>query len=116
VIALVLSALALSYAYPVRTYLEQRAEIDALRDSQEAQSDRIDALETERARWDDPEYVKTQARDRLLLVEPGSELIIIIDDPEGAAADAGIEPEPPPPAPWYDDLWDTFNEADQIGQ
>lgn len=116
VIALVLSGLALSYAYPVRTYLEQRAEINALRDSQGDQRDRIDELKTDRAKWDDPDYVRAQARERLLLVQPGEELIIIIDDPEGAAADAGEKPPPEPDAPWYDDLWDSFNEADQIGQ
>ncbi|WP_147139217.1 FtsB family cell division protein [Stackebrandtia albiflava] len=112
VVALVLSALALSYAYPVRTYLEQRAEINALRDSQSDQADRIAALEAERAKWNDPEYVKAQARDRLLLVEPGEGLIIIIDDPEGAAADAGETPDAEPADPWYDDLWDDFEESE----
>jgi cell division protein FtsB len=115
VIALVLSVLALSYAYPVRTYMEQRAEINELRDAQGDQRDRIADLESERAKWDDPEYVRAQARERLLLVEPGEELIIIIDDPEGAAADAGEKPPKEPADPWYDDLRDSFEEADQIG-
>lgn len=115
IIALVLSALALSYAYPVRTYLEQRAEINALRDSQNAQEERIEDLEAERAKWDDPEYVRAQARDRLMLVKPGEELIVIIDDPEGAAADSGEPAEPAPEQEWHDDLWDSFVEADQTG-
>lgn len=110
VIALVLSALALSYAYPVRTYLEQSAQIDELRTSQAEQTDRIAALEAERAKWEDPEYVRSQARERLLLVKPGEELVIIIDDPEGAAADAGIDPDPQPQGPWYEDLWEGFKE------
>ena len=116
VVALVLSALALSYAYPVRTYLDQRAQINALRDSQGEQRDRISRLEAERAQWEDPEYVRTQARERLLLVKPGEDLIIIIDDPAGAAADAGVEPDPGPEDPWYQDLWDSINEADRVGQ
>ena len=116
IIALVLSILALSYAYPVRTYLEQRAEINGLRDSQGAQRDRIEELKAERAKWNDPDYVAAQARERLLMVKPGEDLVIIIDDPEGAAEDAGQDPDAKPEGPWYTDLWDSFNEADQIGQ
>ncbi|MGH8876283.1 MAG: FtsB family cell division protein, partial [Stackebrandtia sp.] len=114
VIALVLSALALSYAYPVRTYLEQRAEINALRDSQGEQGERIAALEEERAKWDDPAYVKAQARERLLLVEPGEELIIIVDDePDKASDDSG--PSKSSKDPWFDDLWESFDNADNAG-
>lgn len=114
VIALVLSVLALSYAYPVRTYLEQRAEINRLRDSQGAQAERITELEEERAKWDDPAYVKAQARERLLLVEPGEELIIIVDDdPEPDDSDNG--PSKSSKDPWFDDLWESFDNADDSG-
>lgn len=115
IIALVLSALALSYAYPVRTYLEQQDDISKLQESQGEQRDRIAALKQERAKWDDPDYVRTQARERLLLVKPGEELVIIIDDPKGAAADAGKKPKKHKQS-WYKDLRDSFAEADKIGQ
>lgn len=111
VIALVLSALALSYAYPVRTYLEQRSEINELRDAQAEQADRIAELEAERTKWEDPEYIRAQARERLLLVKPGEELVIIVDDPEGAAADAGVDLDPQPQDSWYEDLWEGFKET-----
>ncbi|HIW63339.1 MAG TPA: septum formation initiator family protein [Candidatus Stackebrandtia excrementipullorum] len=111
VIALVLSALALSYAYPVRTFLEQRADINELRESQADQTERIAQMEAERAKWEDPEYVRAQARERLLLVKPGEELVIIVDDPEGAAADAGQDPDPTPQDSWYEDLWEGFKES-----
>ena len=39
----------------------------------------ITALETERARWDDPAYVKQQARGRLLMVEPGDQTYLVVD-------------------------------------
>lgn len=116
IVALVLCALALAYAYPVRTYLEQRAEIDDMAEAQAEQRDRIADLAAERDKWDDPEYVQAQIRSRLLLVDPGEELLIVIDDAEGAARDAGVEPPPEPEGPWYDELMDSINEADQIGQ
>lgn len=113
VIALVLSALALSYAYPMRTYLEHRSEINELRGQQADQRERIEELKTARAKWDDPNYVKSQARDRLLLVEPGEELVIIIDDPgddkDASDRDGGSK------EPWFQDLRDSFTEADGAG-
>ena len=116
IIAVVLSALALSYAYPLRTYLEQQAEINELTQEQSEQRERIAELKAERQKWEDPEYIKGQARERLMLVEPGEELVIIIDDPEGAARDAGKTPKKAPKDPWYSELRDSFTESDQIGQ
>lgn len=115
VIALVLSALALAYAYPLRTYVEQRIEINRLEVQQEDQRDHIEELEAERLKWDDPEYVKAQIRSSLLLVEPGEDLVIVheAEEPEegeGEEAAAGED------RPWYDELVTTFEDADQLEQ
>jgi cell division protein FtsB len=113
ILALVLSALALAYAYPLRTYVEQRIEINRLEAEQSAQTDRIEDLEAERLKWDDPEYVKAQIRSSLLLVPPGEDLVIVIDenDPKhtGGADDEAAEDQA-----WYDDLADTFEDADRL--
>jgi sensor domain CHASE-containing protein len=109
----VLSALALAYAYPLRTLVEGRIEINRLEAEQAAQTERIEALEAERLKWEDPEYVKAQIRSSLLLVAPGEDLVIVIDedDPKhsGGADDAANEDHP-----WYEDLADTFADADQL--
>lgn len=117
VLALVLSALALAYAYPVRTYFAQRSQIDQLAASQAAQRERISELEAERAKWNDDEYVATQARIHLLLVRPGEKPLIIIDDPAGAAKDAGQPPPGPAeePGSWYEKLWSSVDGADKAG-
>ncbi|HEY1178888.1 MAG TPA: septum formation initiator family protein [Phytomonospora sp.] len=117
ILALVLSALALAYAYPVRTYFGQRAEIEALEAQQAAQRDRISVLEAERAKWEDDEYVATQARIHLLLVRPGEKPLIVISDPEGAAKDAGQPYEEPAPdaGNWYEELWSSVDGADGAG-
>ncbi|WP_051703989.1 septum formation initiator family protein [Glycomyces sp. NRRL B-16210] len=113
VLALVLSALALAYAYPLRTYVEQRIEINRLEDAQSIQQEHIAELEAERLKWDDPEYVKAQIRSSLLLVPPGEGLVIVIDenDPKhtGGADDAEGQD-----LPWYDELAATFADADQL--
>lgn len=113
ILALVLSALALAYAYPLRTYVEQRIEINRLEAEQATQSERIEDLEAERLKWDDPEYVKAQIRSSLLLVPPGEDLVIVIDedDPKhtGGADDEAAEEQA-----WYDELADTFEDADRL--
>lgn len=117
ILALVLSALALAYAYPIRTYFAQRAEIEALEGAQQEQRERISALETERAKWNDDAYVITQARIHLLLVRPGEKPLIIIDDPAGAAKDSGHPLEQPAsePGTWYEKLWGSVDGADRAG-
>lgn len=110
-----LSALALAYAYPLRTYVEQRIEINQLEADQDEQRERIEGLESERLKWDDPEYVKAQIRSKLLLVEPGEDLVIVHDgeDPEeGRDGEDAAEGEPH----WYDELVATFEDADRLEQ
>jgi cell division protein FtsB len=113
VLALVLSALALAYAYPLRTYIEQRIEINRLEAEQSAQQEHIEDLEAERLKWEDPEYVEAQIRSSLLLVPPGEDLVIVIDedDPQHTG---GADDEPPADLTWYDELAATFEDADQL--
>src|SRR5215212_55888 len=52
VLGMVLVGLLLAYAYPVRVYLAQQAEIAGLEQQQREQRDRIAGLADERAKWD----------------------------------------------------------------
>ncbi|GAB3219217.1 hypothetical protein GCM10027447_01560 [Glycomyces halotolerans] len=113
VLALVLSALALAYAYPLRTYVEQRIEINRLEAEQSEQRERIETLEAERLKWDDPEYVKSQIRSSLLLVEPGEDLVIVVEEEDPQRADGGDETGGEG-STWYDELTATFEDADQL--
>src|SRR5262249_48371176 len=69
-LGLVLLALMLAYAYPVRLYLNQRAQIQQLELSQAQQRATIGQLAAESAKWKDPAYIKAQARARFQMVEP----------------------------------------------
>lgn len=103
----ILAALALGYAYPVRVYLTQLAEIDAMRQSQLEQQDRIAGLERQAEKWKDDEYIKAQVRRRFFWVSPGQTPLIPIWDPDGRT-DQDQTPKPPPPAEpdsWYGKLW-----------
>ncbi len=72
----------------LKTLLEQRAEIAALQDAVATQRADVDRLTEQRARWDDPVYIKAQARDRLFYVMPGEYPYLIIDDAPVAESEA----------------------------
>src|SRR4051812_40609265 len=57
VLSLVLLVLLLAYAYPVRVYLAQQAEIAALEESQQRQTTKVAEMQARAKKWDDPEYV-----------------------------------------------------------
>ena len=63
------------------------------------------------AKWQDPEYVRGQARARLFYVMPGETPLIILMDPEGAARDAGQPPPDAAPDRWYETLWSSVEAA-----
>lgn len=111
VLIAVLVVLALGYTYPVRVYLAQESQIGRMEAAQADQQQTINSLTEEVAKWQDPEYVRIQARDRLFYVRPGEVPLLVLNDPAGAARDAGKEPPSAPTASWYDTLWSSVAAA-----
>ena len=115
-LALVLCALVVALAYPMRQYIAQRSDIaDQRRQAKEAER-RVEQLREEKARWQDPEYVETQAREHLHYVLPGETGFSVAgpapsadDDP---AAERRATSEAAAHRPWYDNLWDGVDHAD----
>ena len=106
-LGVVLFGLVLAYAYPLRVYLAQQAEIARLEADAAAQRERIQALADEVARWNDDEYVKAQARKRLLLVEVGEQIYVVGVDPTPTEEETDVTP----PA-WYEQVWTSVQTAD----
>jgi cell division protein FtsB len=87
------------------------AEIQRLEDS-------ITQLEDELRRWQDPNYVQVQARERLGWVVPG-EIGFIVLGPDGQPLGAGTPiqrtgtlPEDEHPEMWFERLWLSIGTAD----
>src|SRR3954463_8874876 len=78
VLGLVLCALVVSAALPLREFLSQRADIRHLQQSQSAARARVAALEAQKARLEDPDYVAALARDRLHFVRPGEIAYVVL--------------------------------------
>ena len=64
----------------IRTYADQREQIDRLTAAVEAQQGAVEELKNQRERWNDRTYVTTQARDRLSYVLPGDVSFLVIND------------------------------------
>lgn len=100
---LVVCGLALSLAYPAREYLAQRSEIQRLEAERAAVQLQVQRLHAERRRWDDPEFVKARARERLHYAMPGEKAYVAVGpnlkgpDQPPAQTDADL--------PWYTRLW-----------
>ena len=110
VLAVVLCAVALSLAYPVREYIAQARQIDQLH-AQELQAlAQLHQLQAEQRRLNDPAYIEQQARDRLHLCMPGQTCYVII----GAQHASGRgRAEAAAGTPWYDRLWGSVRQADR---
>ena len=80
VLVLVLSVLTISYASSLKAYFQQHGQIQDLR-SQIADSQRsISRLEDEKAQWNDPAYVREQARARFGYLMPGQTSYVVIGE------------------------------------
>jgi hypothetical protein len=113
----VVCALALTLAYPIQRYVQQQQQIAALQEGVAAGKRKVAALEQEKARWADPNYVRQQARQRLHFVLPGETGYVVL----GGEAQAGDAPadgrEAVARRPWYDRLWRSVEAAaDQPAQ
>ncbi|MGW0245386.1 FtsB family cell division protein [Nocardia goodfellowii] len=110
ILAVVVCALALTLAVPMRTYFSQRAEAAELAQQRRDLEADLDRLRDRRAQQQDQRYIISEARNRLRLVMPG-ETPYIVQVP-------GIEAPAPPPAPtksktpdpWYTELWETISQ------
>ena len=114
VLLLVLAALVMSLAYPLRQYIAQRAEIGALQNELVTRQDRVAALEGQQQRWSDPAFIEAQARQRLHFVFPGEKgLVLLSQDDVKKARQPVVRVATKPQVPWYDELWSSVQAADE---
>src|SRR3954464_8435212 len=78
VLVLVLSVLTISYASSLKAYFQQHSQIQELRAQIASSESSIHELEGEKQRWQDPAYVKEQARARFGYLMPGQTSYVVI--------------------------------------
>ena len=110
VLAVVICAVALSLAYPVREYIAQRRQIDQLVAERQMTLEQLRSLQREQQRLNNPAYIKQLARDRLHFCMTDQTCYVIIGGPGSGSAAARAAG-----TPWYDRLWRSVQQADRDG-
>lgn len=106
--------LALFLAPPIKNYFVQRAQINALQSQLKSDNSALAAARKELLLWQDPEYIKSQARERLHFVLPGERQYIVTGaDGENSdqPAQADVVSNLPEGQPWYTRMIASITEA-----
>ncbi|MFB9388933.1 septum formation initiator family protein [Streptomyces coeruleoprunus] len=109
-LALVVCSMIVALAYPMRQYVSQQGEIAEQERLAEEARVRVERLRDEKARLQDDAYVRRLAREHLHYVMPG-ETGFIMNDPDAARerrTDQGGADRP-----WYSNVWNGVDSADQ---
>jgi cell division protein FtsB len=109
-LAVVMCAIALSLAYPVREYIGQRRQIDQLLVTQQSLSQQVKNLQAEQRKFSDPTYIEQQARDQLHYCMTGEKCYVIIGNSPAPDAGPGRTTSA---TSWYSKLWGSVQKADQ---
>ncbi|ACL39212.1 Septum formation initiator [Pseudarthrobacter chlorophenolicus A6] len=114
-LAVVMVAITIMLAPTVKVFFDKKAEIDALNADIAARQAAGDALRQQVSRWQDPNYVKQQARDRINMVMPGETGYWVFGS-DLPADETGGQPgaaaaQDPADLPWVDSLWESITRA-----
>jgi|UniRef100_UPI00404A4B2F cell division protein FtsB len=93
----------LTLAPPIKNYFTQRAQISALKSQVESDRTALQKARAELSAWQDPDYIKSQARERLHFVMPGERQYIVTgtDITKSQPQTTQIAGQLPAGAPWY---------------
>jgi cell division protein FtsB len=108
-LAVVICAIALSLAYPVREYIAQRQQIDQLLALQQANAAQVQALEEQNVKLTQTWYVEQQAEDVLHMCFPHEQCYEVVS---GQSAQAIKAKQQTVTNPWYATLWQSVQRAD----
>jgi cell division protein FtsB len=123
-LAVVLVTITVLLAPAVHTFLQQRAEISALKADIAARQKTESDLTTQLGRWNDPAYVKQQARERINMMMPGETGYWVYNGAGGSAtpeksgsgsgsgnsSNSGAESSGTN-LPWVDGLWESIKRS-----
>src|SRR6201996_3470368 len=109
-LAVVICAIALSLAYPVREYIAQRQQIDQLQAQQQTLSAQIHALQQQDVKLTQTWYIEQQAEDQLHMCFPNEHCYTVVS---GQKAKATTKPKQSTNDPWYTKLMQSVKQADE---
>jgi cell division protein FtsB len=108
-LAVVICAIALSLAYPVREYIAQRQQIDQLLAEQQTTSAQVKALQAQDDKLSQTWYIEQEAQDQLHMCFPQEQCYEVVS---GQSAKTSVAKPQPAVDPWYAKLWESVQNAD----
>ncbi len=111
-LAVVICAIALSLAYPVREYIGQRRQIDQLEAQRQTIEVQVRKLEAVHRKLTGPAYIEQQARDQLHMCFPAQTCYVVLPGRHLAGRAAPVPRRPA--VPWYERIWHSVRAADQV--
>ncbi|WAH98745.1 FtsB family cell division protein [Arthrobacter sp. MMS18-M83] len=114
-LAVVMVAITIMLAPTVKIFLEKKAEISALEADIASKQAEQAGLKKQITRWQDPNYVKQQARDRINMVMPGEAGYWVFGGGVPAGTPGGRTGSgasgSPANLPWVDGLWESIRRS-----
>ena len=113
-LGVVVCALVLSLAYPIKEYVGQRSQIAALEQTARETQASVEALEELQLQLQDPAYIEAQARQRLKYAMPGDRVFIVVDG-EATPQTSAVPVQNAAPADgdsWLERLGESVRRAD----
>ena len=103
----------LTLAPPIKNYFTQRAQISALKSQVATDRTALEQARAELSTWQDPNYVKSQARERLHFVMPGERQYIVTGSEitQAEPQTTQVAKQLPEGAPWYTKLIASVTES-----
>lgn len=103
----------LTLAPPIKNYFTQRAQISALKSQVATDRTALEQARAELSTWQDPNYVKSQARERLHFVMPGERQYIVTGSEitQAEPQTTQVAKQLPEGAPWYTKLIASITES-----
>lgn len=105
------SALIVFIAPPGYTLLSTYREAQMVHTQLEAEQQRHKKLKNELQRWDDTQYVETQARQRLGYVKPGQTRYHVVDPGKKYLEKQAAQLDDTPARPWFLQIQETIKNA-----
>jgi cell division protein FtsB len=112
ILAVVMCAIALSLAYPVREYIAQRQEIAALRKQERDDTRQVNDLIQRQRQLGDKSYIEREARRRFNYCMPDERCFIVLDG-NGGNGEQAQQTGSRRVSPWYVTLWQSVEAADK---
>ncbi|MBT2213889.1 MULTISPECIES: septum formation initiator family protein [Actinomadura] len=112
ILAVVVCAIALSLAYPVREYIAQRKEIADLQHKESVARRQVDELAQRKQQLGDKSYIEREATRRLHYCRPDVKCYTVLGG-GGEGEQEARKGRPPSKPPWYETLWRSVEAADR---